>query len=181
MQATLQQRPHHQLGFDSSSNNDNMASATTTTSTTSSAGLGQSRRDSTSQSSSGGEASPDLQDFQSKSSVTTATTSTASNLRRVSSDLLTQPTFNSPAEEAQFEADKKTIYKHPLFPVLALLFEKCEMATQSIDGSGSESFNADIRVFVEQQKRDDKPLLSDNQEANELVRKTELILQRFLI
>ena len=50
--------------------------------------------------------------------------------------------------QAQFEADKRQIYKHPLFPLLALLFEKCELATQSAECPSSEGFNVDIQVSI---------------------------------
>jgi len=47
---------------------------------------------------------------------------------------------------------------HPLFPLLALIFEKCELATCTPrepgiaggDVCSSESFNEDIRVFANQ-------------------------------
>ncbi|GBN63921.1 Homeobox protein Meis1, partial [Araneus ventricosus] len=48
--------------------------------------------------------------------------------------------------------------KHPLFPLLALIFEKCELATCTPrepgiaggDVCSSESFNEDIAVFAKQ-------------------------------
>ena len=51
-----------------------------------------------------------------------------------------------------------TFYRHPLFPLLALIFEKCELATctprdPSVAGGdvcSSESFNEDIAVFSKQ-------------------------------
>jgi hypothetical protein len=54
--------------------------------------------------------------------------------------------------------DKDAIYGHPLFPLLALIFEKCELATctprdPSVAGGdvcSSESFNEDIAVFSKQ-------------------------------
>ncbi|XP_077192642.1 homeobox protein Meis3 isoform X6 [Paroedura picta] len=56
--------------------------------------------------------------------------------------------------------EKDEIYGHPLFPLLALVFEKCELATCSPrDTSGSypggdvcssDSFNEDIAVFAKQ-------------------------------
>ena len=61
-------------------------------------------------------------------------------------------------------------FRHPLFPVLALAFEKCEMATQSIQSPSSESLSKDIRSFVEKQQADEKQILSENAEVNELVR-----------
>lgn len=49
-------------------------------------------------------------------------------------------------------------YRHPLFPLLALIFEKCELATCTPrepgvaggDVCSSESFNEDIAVFAKQ-------------------------------
>ena len=52
---------------------------------------------------------------------------------------------------------------------MALLFEKCEVATQSIDCPTTETLNSDIEVFMQQQKQEKRPILSDNEEANELV------------
>lgn len=53
--------------------------------------------------------------------------------------------------------DKDAIYSHPLFPLLALIFEKCELATSTPRETGisnndvcsSESFNEDIQKFAE--------------------------------
>lgn len=50
------------------------------------------------------------------------------------------------------------ICRHPLFPLLALVFEKCELATctprdpgvQGADVCSSESFNEDIAAFSKQ-------------------------------
>lgn len=49
-------------------------------------------------------------------------------------------------------------FRHPLFPLLALVFEKCELATctprdpgaQGADVCSSESFNEDIAQFSKQ-------------------------------
>lgn len=49
-------------------------------------------------------------------------------------------------------------FRHPLFPLLALIFEKCELATCTPrepgvaggDVCSSESFNEDIAVFAKQ-------------------------------
>uniref|UniRef100_A0A3Q3W2W4 MEIS N-terminal domain-containing protein n=1 Tax=Mola mola TaxID=94237 RepID=A0A3Q3W2W4_MOLML len=50
---------------------------------------------------------------------------------------------------------------HPLFPLLALVFEKCELATCS-DVCSSESFNDDIAAFI----RSEKPIFSSNPELD---------------
>jgi homeobox protein homothorax len=52
------------------------------------------------------------------------------------------------------------VFRHPLFPLLALIFEKCELATCTPrepgvaggDVCSSESFNEDIAVFSKQVK-----------------------------
>lgn len=51
-----------------------------------------------------------------------------------------------------------SLCRHPLFPLLALIFEKCELATctprepgvQGGDVCSSESFNEDIAMFSKQ-------------------------------
>ncbi|XP_075569439.1 homeobox protein Meis2 isoform X15 [Pelecanus crispus] len=71
--------------------------------------------------------------------------------------------------------DKDAIYGHPLFPLLALVFEKCELATCTPrepgvaggDVCSSDSFNEDIAVFAKQ-VRAEKPLFSSNPELDNL-------------
>uniref|UniRef100_A0A250YGS0 Homeobox protein Meis3 n=1 Tax=Castor canadensis TaxID=51338 RepID=A0A250YGS0_CASCN len=77
--------------------------------------------------------------------------------------------------------EKDDIYGHPLFPLLALVFEKCELATCSPrDGAGtglgtspggdvcsSDSFNEDIAAFAKQ-IRSERPLFSSNRELDNL-------------
>ncbi|XP_076989694.1 homeobox protein Meis3 isoform X2 [Tamandua tetradactyla] len=78
--------------------------------------------------------------------------------------------------------EKDEIYGHPLFPLLVLVFEKCELATCSPrDGVGpglgsppggdvcsSDSFNEDIAAFAKQ-VRSERPLFSSNPELDNLV------------
>lgn len=60
-------------------------------------------------------------------------------------------------------------FRHPLFPLLALLFERCELATQSPDPQSSDAFNLDIQAFVQHQERDRKPFLANEPEIDGLV------------
>ncbi|CAB0039477.1 unnamed protein product [Trichogramma brassicae] len=53
-------------------------------------------------------------------------------------------------DQAQFEADKRAVYKHPLFPLLGYMFEKCELATLSYDSS-PEDVNGELQQFLQQQ------------------------------
>ena len=71
--------------------------------------------------------------------------------------------------EAQFEADKRAVYEHPLFPLLALLLEKCELATRTADVCSAETFSADVQAFIQHQQRDRKPFLVDQPEVDQLV------------
>ncbi|XP_072449210.1 homeobox protein PKNOX2 isoform X4 [Chiloscyllium punctatum] len=72
--------------------------------------------------------------------------------------------------QAQLESDKRAVYRHPLFPLLALLFEKCEQATQGSECITSASFDVDIENFVHQQEQEHKPFFSDDPEIDSLVR-----------
>ncbi|XP_069959833.1 homeobox protein Meis1 isoform X24 [Cherax quadricarinatus] len=73
--------------------------------------------------------------------------------------------------------DKDLIYGHPLFPLLALIFEKCELATCTPrepgvaggDVCSSESFNEDIAVFSKQ-LRHEKPYYYSHPEVDSMIR-----------
>ncbi|XP_065337871.1 homeobox protein PKNOX1-like isoform X2 [Cloeon dipterum] len=84
-------------------------------------------------------------------------------------------------EQAIFEADKRAVYKHPLFPLLALLFERCEQATQSAESPNSDNFNMDIQAFVQHQERDRKPFLVNDPEIDGLMIKAIQVLRIHLL
>lgn len=89
--------------------------------------------------------------------------------------------FGAVQAVAQVEIDKRAVYRHPLFPLLALLFEKCELATQSADYSMSDSFDVDIQAFVQHQERDKRPFFSDDQEVDGLMVKAIQVLRIHLL
>ncbi|XP_076255882.1 homeobox protein PKNOX2-like isoform X2 [Rhynchophorus ferrugineus] len=94
----------------------------------------------------------------------------------------TQAAFAPPdTDQAQFEADKRAVYKHPLFPLLALLFERCELATQSPEPQSSDAFNLDIQAFVQHQERDRKPFLANEPEIDGLMIKAIQVLRIHLL
>lgn len=74
---------------------------------------------------------------------------------------------NEPSEVSQ--ADKLAIYRHPLFPLLAMLFDKCEWATGSQEGPSSQVFQNDIRSFLLHLGQGAKSLMSGNDETDSLV------------
>lgn len=59
--------------------------------------------------------------------------------------------------------------RHPLFPLLALLFEKCEQSTQGADCVSSASFDVDIQNFVRIQDKEGKAFFSEDPELDSLV------------
>uniref|UniRef100_A0A3B3UUM3 Meis homeobox 2 n=1 Tax=Poecilia latipinna TaxID=48699 RepID=A0A3B3UUM3_9TELE len=77
---------------------------------------------------------------------------------------------------------------HPLFPLLALVFEKCELATCTPrepgvaggDVCSSDSFNEDIAVFAKQ-VRAEKPLFSSNPELDNLMIQAIQVLRFHLL
>ncbi|XP_056135632.1 homeobox protein Meis1a [Lampris incognitus] len=97
------------------------------------------------------------------------------------------PSMGSTVNDA-IKRDKDAIYGHPLFPLLALIFEKCELATCTPRESGvaggdvcsSESFNEDIAVFSKQ-IRSEKPLFSSNPELDNLMIQAIQVLRFHLL
>ncbi|KAM5246300.1 homeobox protein PKNOX2 isoform 6-T6 [Ctenodactylus gundi] len=86
-----------------------------------------------------------------------------------SSAATSTPVPSTPIDpQAQLEADKRAVYRHPLFPLLTLLFEKCEQATQGSECITSASFDVDIENFVHQQEQEHKPFFSDDPELDNL-------------
>ncbi|KHJ40191.1 hypothetical protein D918_09737 [Trichuris suis] len=60
--------------------------------------------------------------------------------------------------DTQLKRDKESIMSHPLFPLLTLIFEKCELATctpremgtTGVDVCSSDSFSEDVALFAKQ-------------------------------
>ncbi|KAM4794779.1 homeobox protein PKNOX1 [Rhinophrynus dorsalis] len=79
------------------------------------------------------------------------------------------------------ENDKQAIYRHPLFPLLALLFEKCEGCTQGSEGTTSASFDLDIENFVRRQHKEGKDFFSEDPETDSLMVKAIQVLRIHLL
>ena len=50
-----------------------------------------------------------------------------------------------------------------------MLLKKCDEATQSIEVPSPETIDSEVRMYFNQQEKDWSPMLSDNDETNELV------------
>ncbi|XP_070969699.1 homeobox protein PKNOX1-like isoform X4 [Oncorhynchus clarkii lewisi] len=83
--------------------------------------------------------------------------------------------------QTPMDTDKQAIYRHPLFPLLALLFEKCEQSTQSSDCVSSASFNVDIENFVRSQKKEGKVFFCDDPDVDNLMVKAIQVLRIHLL
>ncbi|XP_034042190.1 homeobox protein PKNOX1.1 isoform X3 [Thalassophryne amazonica] len=95
---------------------------------------------------------------------------------------LAEPPSPAPTEpQTPMDADKASIYRHPLFPLLALLFEKCEQSTLSSDCITSASFDVDIENFVRCQEKEGKPFFSEDPELDNLMVKAIQVLRIHLL
>ncbi|KAM3862442.1 homeobox protein PKNOX1-like [Diretmus argenteus] len=83
--------------------------------------------------------------------------------------------------QTPMDADKSSIYRHPLFPLLALLFEKCEQSTQSSDCISSASFDVDIENFVRSQEKEGKAFFSEDPDLDNLMVKAIQVLRIHLL
>ena len=52
-----------------------------------------------------------------------------------------------------------------------MLLKKCDEATQSIEVPSPDSIDSEVKMYFNQQDEDWSPMLSDNDETNELVQK----------
>ncbi|KAG1945441.1 homeobox protein PKNOX1.1 isoform X5 [Pimephales promelas] len=83
--------------------------------------------------------------------------------------------------QTQMDVDKACIYRHPLFPLLALLFEKCEQSTQGSDCVTSASFDVDIENFVRSQEKEGKAFFSEDPDLDNLMVKAIQVLRIHLL
>ncbi|XP_052005010.1 homeobox protein PKNOX1.1 [Xyrauchen texanus] len=83
--------------------------------------------------------------------------------------------------QTQMDTDKASIYRHPLFPLLALLFEKCEQSTQGSDCVTSASFDVDIENFVRSQEKEGKAFFSEDPDLDNLMIKAIQVLRIHLL
>ncbi|CAF4203664.1 unnamed protein product [Rotaria socialis] len=89
---------------------------------------------------------------------------------------------NSVNADNQIKQQKDMIYSHPLFPLLALIFEKCELATctpRDSNGSGdvcsSESFNDDITEFAKQLQKDQNYITTNPELDNVMIQAIQVL------
>uniref|UniRef100_A0A8C4NH39 Homeobox domain-containing protein n=2 Tax=Eptatretus burgeri TaxID=7764 RepID=A0A8C4NH39_EPTBU len=96
-------------------------------------------------------------------------------------DARSPPHIPCTGAEAQVERDKRAVYRHPLFPLLALLFEKCEAATCGAETVTSASFDLDIENFVQRQEQEQRAFFSDEPEIDNLMVKAIQVLRIHLL
>ncbi|XP_028248745.1 homeobox protein PKNOX1.1 isoform X3 [Parambassis ranga] len=95
--------------------------------------------------------------------------------------LMEVPSPGTTEPQTPMDRDKASIYRHPLFPLLALLFEKCEQSTLSSECITSASFDVDIENFVRCQEKEGKPFFSEDPELDNLMVKAIQVLRIHLL
>lgn len=81
----------------------------------------------------------------------------------------------------QVERDKKLIKNHPLFVLLEMLFEKCELATRGDDALTSHAFDEELQEFVRQREYEMTPILTNDREIDNLMIKAIQVLRIHLL
>ena len=79
------------------------------------------------------------------------------------------------------EAEKQAIYRHPLLPLLAKLFEKCEQSTQTCESIPANAFDNEIKNGILQMNREGKPFYTEDPDLDNLVRKAVFLILYFLV
>ncbi|KAL9965448.1 hypothetical protein ACROYT_G029252 [Oculina patagonica] len=79
------------------------------------------------------------------------------------------------------EAEKQAIYRHPLLPLLAKLFEKCEQSTQTCECTSANSFDSEIKTGIIQMNREGKPFYTEDRELDNLMVKAIQVLRIHLL
>ncbi|XP_075695339.1 homeobox protein PKNOX2 isoform X5 [Rhinoderma darwinii] len=125
---------------------------------------------------------PPYQESPQQMTATAQQTAKAQPVHLPASSAAANPVPGAPIDpQAQLEADKRAVYRHPLFPLLTLLFEKCEQATQGSECITSASFDVDIENFVHQQEQEHKPFFSEDPELDNLMVKAIQVLRIHLL
>ncbi|CAF2092196.1 unnamed protein product [Rotaria magnacalcarata] len=98
---------------------------------------------------------------------------------------LLQPTTNNTDLN---KLDKDLIYNHPLFPLLAIVFDKCELATNSPRDANNPNYacslaslNEDVVEFTKQLTKDHAPCRTSNAEVDNLMIQAIQVLRIHLL
>lgn len=83
--------------------------------------------------------------------------------------------------EPNLEKDKQAIYAHPMFPLMALMFERCEQASASSDFPSPDGILSDIQAFIMHQEKEKKDLLSGDEDLDNLMIKAIQVLRIHLL
>ncbi|XP_062383956.1 homeobox protein PKNOX1 isoform X1 [Sardina pilchardus] len=122
-----------------------------------------------------------VEEYQEAEQMPVGQTECKSGERYGDATVATAPSPPPSEPHTPMDADKEAIYRHPLFPLLALLFEKCEQSTQSSECVSSASFDVDIENFVRSQEKEGKAFFSDDPELDSLMVKAIQVLRIHLL
>uniref|UniRef100_A0A0X3NN55 MEIS N-terminal domain-containing protein n=1 Tax=Schistocephalus solidus TaxID=70667 RepID=A0A0X3NN55_SCHSO len=132
-----------------------------------------------------------------------------SSMQQPLSGVSDPPSVSSSSYDMSPMSSRQAIYDHPLYPLLTLIFEKCELATctprdRNVSRSSgnslpndslhlstsfgtdsavwsSESFNSDIFVFAEELARAQKPIRTGNNDVDSLIIQAIQVLRFHLL
>ncbi|KAL4228913.1 Homeobox protein pknox2 [Mactra antiquata] len=90
-------------------------------------------------------------------------------------------TVQTLAIEPAVDKDKQLIYNHPLFPLMALLFERCEQASAATDFPAPEGIVSDIQSFIRHQEKENNALLTGDEDLDQLMIKAIQVLRIHLL
>lgn len=82
---------------------------------------------------------------------------------------------------SNMEAEKQAIYRHPLLPLLAKLFEKCEQSTQTCECTPATAFDNEIKNGILQMNREGKPFYTEDRDLDNLMVKAIQVLRIHLL
>ncbi|CAF1086029.1 unnamed protein product [Adineta steineri] len=120
--------------------------------------------------------------------MTTNTTNFYYQQYNPSQTTLLQPTTTTTNNTDSNKLDKDIIYNHPLFPLLAIIFDKCELATNSSRDANNPnyacsltSFSEDVVEFTKQLTKEHLPCQTSNPEIDSLMIQAIQILRFHLL
>ncbi|XP_076457469.1 homeobox protein PKNOX2-like [Babylonia areolata] len=79
------------------------------------------------------------------------------------------------------EEQKQMIYRHPLFPLMAMVFEKCELVSASLDSFVGADYDKDIHSFFEHSAQKNQSFHTDDEDLDNLMVRAVQVLRIHLL
>ncbi|KAL8577815.1 hypothetical protein ACOMHN_054565 [Nucella lapillus] len=79
------------------------------------------------------------------------------------------------------EEQKQMIYRHPLFPLMAMVFDKCELSSNSLDSMLGSDYDKDIHSFFEHSAQKNMAFHTEDDDLDNLMLKAVQVLRIHLL